>query len=168
MKALSEEADKRHKETERVIKSNSKRFGYLSNRFGQMVEHMVTPNLLKKFDELGFVFTKANSTEIKDRKNGIFAQVDSFLENGDKVVATEIKSKPTIEDINDHVKRMEKLRRYADLHQDVRTYYGAVAGAVFGEEEKIYALEKGFYVIEPAGNTFHITEPKGIYHPREW
>jgi transposase len=175
MDRLSEEADKRfkelveqHKETERVVKSNSKRFGYLSNRFGQMVEHMVVPNLLKKFDELGFVFTKANSTEIKDRKNGIFAQVDSFLENGDKVVATEIKSKPTIEDINDHVKRMEKLRRYADLHEDSRTYYGAVAGAVFGEEEKTYALEKGFYVIEPAGNTFTITEPTGIYHPREW
>jgi hypothetical protein len=63
---------------------------------------------------------------------------------------------------------MEKLRRYADLHEDSRTYYGAIAGAVFGEEEKIYALEKGFYVIEPAGNTFHITEPTGIYHPREW
>jgi hypothetical protein len=54
------------------------------------------------------------------------------------------------------------------LHEDSRTYYGAVAGAVFGEEEKIYALEKGFYVIEPAGNTFNITEPTGIYHPRKW
>jgi chromosome segregation ATPase len=168
MKAMSEEADKRHKETERVIKSNSKRFGYLSNRFGEMVEHMVTPNLLKKFEELNFTFTKANSTEIKDRKNGIFAQVDSLLENGDKVMAVEIKSKPTVEDVNGHIERMEKLRRYANLHQDSRTYLGAIAGAVFGEEEKVYALKKGFYVIEPSGNTFHITEPAGIYHPSEW
>jgi hypothetical protein len=168
IKAMSEEADKRHQETERVIKRNSRQFGYLSNRFGEMVEHMVTPNLLKKFEELDFTFTKANSTEIKDKKNGIFAQVDSFLENGDKVVATEIKAKPSTEDINNHVSRMEKLRRYADLHEDSRAYYGAVAGAVFGEEEKIYALEKGFYVIEPSGNTFNITEPAGIYHPREW
>jgi hypothetical protein len=39
---------------------------------------------------------------------------------------------------------------------------------VFGKKEKIYALEKGFYVIEPSGETFDITQPEGIYHPSEW
>jgi hypothetical protein len=90
---FSEEADKK-----RVIKRNNRQFGCLSNRFGEMLELMVTPNLLTKLDEPGFAFTKANSTEIKDKKNGIFAQADSFLENGDKVAATEIKAKPSIED----------------------------------------------------------------------
>jgi hypothetical protein len=45
---------------------------------------------------------------------------------------------------------------------------GAMAGVVFSESEKTYALKKGFYVIEPSGDTFNITEPKGIYHPHEW
>jgi hypothetical protein len=80
----------------------------------------------------------------------------------------EIKTKPNIDDINDHMGRMEKLRRYADLHNDKRKYLGAMAGVVFSESEKIYALKKGFYVIEPSGDTFRITEPKGSYHPREW
>jgi hypothetical protein len=129
---------------------------------------MILPNLVAKFDELGFTFTKANRTEITDREHAIFAEVDAFLENGDRVMVVEIKTKPNIDDINDHIARMEKLRTYADLHHDTRKYLGAMAGVVFSESEKTYALKKGFYVIEPSGDTFNITEPKGSYHPHEW
>jgi hypothetical protein len=166
------ETDRQMKETDRQMKETdrqlNKRFGELTNRFGDMVEYMVLPNLLIKFEELGFTFTQANRTEIKDKKHGIFMEIDALLENGDKVMAVEIKTKPSVEDINDHVKRMEKLRAYADLRGDRRKYRGALAGVVFGDGEKIYALKKGFYVIEPSGDTFAITEPKGDYYPHEW
>jgi hypothetical protein len=154
--------------TNEQMKATDKRIGELSNRFGDMVEHMILPNLVAKFEELGFTFTKANRTEIKDKVHDIFTEVDALLENGDKVMAVEIKSKPNSDDINDHIERMEKLCKYADLHNDKRVYLGAVAGVVFGESEKIYTLKKGFYVIEPSGETFKITEPKDKYHPREW
>jgi hypothetical protein len=154
--------------TDRQLKATDKRIGELGNRFGDMVEHMVMPNLLTKFEELGFTFTKANRTEIKDKVHNLYAEVDALLEDGDRVMAVEIKSKPNIDDINGHIERMEKLREYADLHSDRRKYLGAVAGVVFGEGEKNYALKKGFYVIEPSGDTFKIIEPRGNYHPREW
>jgi hypothetical protein len=157
------------KETDRQMKATDKRIGELTNRFGEMVEYMVVPNLVTKFNELGLPFTKANpDTRITDKEHGIFAEVDAFLENGDKVMIVEIKSKPNIDDINDHIERMEKLRRYADLHDDKRKYLGAIAGVVFGDSEKTYALKKGFYVIEPSGDTFNIIEPKGSYYPHEW
>ena len=165
LKRSQEEFDRQMKESTREF---NKRFGEFTNRFGDMVEYMVMPNLLTKFEELQFTFTKANRTEIKDREHGIFTEVDALLENGDKVMAVEIKTKPNIDDINDHIERMEKLRTYADLHNDKRIYLGAVAGVVFSEGEKIYALKKGFYVIEPSGDTFTITEPNGDYHPHEW
>jgi hypothetical protein len=133
-----------------------------------MVEYMVIPNLVAKFDELGFTFTKANRTEITDRKHNIITEVDAFLENGDTVMIVEIKTKPSVEDINGHIERMEKLRAYADLHDDQRKYLGAVAGVVFNNSEKTYALKKGFYVLEPSGDTFNITEPKGDYYPHVW
>jgi hypothetical protein len=98
----------------------------------------------------------------------MLTEVDAFLENGDTVMAVEIKTKPNIKDIDDHVTRMEKLRVYADLHDDKRKYLAAMAGVVFGGSEKTYALKKGFYVIEPSGDTFNIIEPKGDYHPHEW
>jgi hypothetical protein len=98
----------------------------------------------------GLTFTKANRTEIRDREHDIFTEVDVLLENGDKVMAVEIIKKPHIENIDDHIERMEKLRVYADIHHDKRVYLCAMAGMVFSESEKTYALKQGFYVIEPS------------------
>jgi hypothetical protein len=167
-----EETDKQMKESNKRMEESSKRLdkhlGKLGNRFGEMVEYMIIPNLITKFEELGFTFTKANRTEIKDREHNLFTEVDALLENGDKVMAVEIKSKPNSDDIYEHIERMGKLRVYADMHQDRRAYLGAIAGVVFSESEKQYALKNGFYVIEPSGDTFNIIEPKGNYHPQEW
>ncbi|MDR1410817.1 MAG: hypothetical protein LBI91_01270 [Spirochaetaceae bacterium] len=166
------ETARQQEETARQMKETDKRLdkqlGKLGNRFGEMVEHMVMPNLVTKFDELGFTFTKAYRTIITDKEHAVFAEVDAFLENGDKVMIVEIKTKPSIDDINDHIERMGKLRKHADLHHDKRVYLGAIAGVVFSDSEKNYALKKGFYVIEPSGDTFNIIEPKGAYYPHEW
>jgi hypothetical protein len=161
------------KETERQMKESSQRLdrqlSKLGNRFGEMIEYMVVPNLITKFHELGFVFEKAyRDTVIRNKSNNIYAQIDITLENGDKVMIVEVKSKPVTTDITDHIERMEKVRAHADLHNDNRKYLGAVAGMVFNDNEKIFAMKNGFYVIEPSGETFTITEPKGDYSPREW
>jgi hypothetical protein len=163
------ETDRIVKETARQMKETDKRVGALTNRFGEVIEYMIVPNLISKFNELGYTFTKAyRDTEIKDKKNDIFTEIDVFMENGDCVMIVETKTKPNSDDIDEHIERMEKLRVYADLHNDKRKYYGAIAGVVMGEGEKNYALKKGFYIIEPSGETFAITMPEGIYAPRAW
>jgi len=78
----------------------------------------------------------------------------------------EVKTKPTTEDVKDHIKRLEKMRKYADLHGDKRTFLGAVAGVVITDNVKKYVLKQGFFVIEPSGESFYITSPKG--QPKEW
>lgn len=167
--AVMKELRKSQEETARQMKATDKRVGELTNRFGEMVEYMVVPNLTAKFRELGFEFEKTHrNTVIKSKKYDVFTEVDAFLENDDKVMIVEIKNKVSVDDINDHIERMEKLRRYADGLGDKRGYLGAVAGVVFGDGEKTYALKSGFYVIEPSGESFLITIPEGAYRPREW
>jgi hypothetical protein len=157
------------KATGEQMKATDKRVGEFTNRFGEIVEYMVAPKLTEKFKELGFAFEKTHrDTVIRDHEHGIFAEIDVFLENGDRAMVVEVKTKPNVDDINDHIERMEKLRKYADFHGDTRKYLGAMAGAVFGGSEKTYALKKGFYVIEPSGDSFTIIEPQGEYHPSEW
>ncbi|MDR2501554.1 MAG: hypothetical protein LBD37_10850 [Treponema sp.] len=141
MEATGRQIKEQVEATERQMKATGKRIGELTNRFGGMVEYMVLPNLVTKFEKLGFTFTKANRTEIKDKEHHIFLEVDALLENGGKVMAVEIKTKPSIEDIHDHSERMEKQRQYADLHGDKRVYLGAMTGVVFSNSEKIYALK---------------------------
>jgi len=173
IKENAEQHAERQKEIERQMKESAERLdkqlGKLGNRFGEMVEYMVIPNLITKFHDLGFVFEKAyHDAEIKDKKNNIYYQIDITLENGDKVMIVEVKTKPTTEDITEHIERMEKVRRHGDLHGDRRAFLGAIAGMVFNDNEKQFALKCGFYVIEPSGETFIITAPEGIYSPREW
>jgi hypothetical protein len=158
------------KETARQMKETDKRVGEITNRFGEIVEHMIVPNLTVKFRELGFSFLKTSrDVKITDEENRLIAELDVFLENGDKVMIVEIKTKPNTGDISDHVERMKKLRVYADVQHDKRKYLGAVAGLVFDKGVKTYALKNGFYVLEPAGETFTITEPKAQgYSPQEW
>jgi hypothetical protein len=155
-----EETDRQIKKTWRQIKETNKQMGFVTNRFGEIVEHMVVPKLAEKFRELGFEFYKTcRNMKVADPEHHIFTEVDALLEDGDKIMIVEIKTKPKIEDIDDHIERLGKLRKYADLHNDKRKYLGAVAGAVFGDSEKAYALKNGFYAIEPPGDTFTIIEP---------
>ena len=162
-----EETTLQMKETDRQIKDFNRRFGDFTKRFGEVVEYMVAPNLWEKFKDLGLNFPKANSnTDVSDYDNDIFLEIDVMLENGDKAMLVEVKTKLTTEHVKDHVKRLEKMRIYADLHGDKRAFLGAVAGVVMTNNVKRFALGQGFYVIEPSGETFNITPPNG--EPKEW
>jgi hypothetical protein len=134
--------------------------GKLGGRFGEMVEHMVVPDLIIKFRKLGFVFEKAyQNATIEDRKNNIFTEVDITLENSEKVMLIEVKSKLTTEGIAEHIERMHKVRAHADLHGDKRVFLGAVAGIIMTDNEKQFGLKNGFFILEPSGETFKITAP---------
>jgi len=154
------------KETDRIVKENAKQIGKFSNRFGEIVEYMVAPNLQEKFRGFGLNFNETMSTRVfSDDKKFLF-EVDVFLQNGDKAMLVETKTKLTTEDVKDHIERLEKMRKYADLHGDKRAFLGAVAGVVMTPNVKEYALGQGFYVIEPSGETFNITPPGD--KPKEW
>jgi hypothetical protein len=165
---MLQKTDRMMRETGKMMKETDKKIGYLSNRFGEVAEHLVLPNIEDKFNKLGYNFSKAgHNMRIKDRVHNIFTEVDIFLENDDSAVAVEVKTKLKTEDIDEHIERMQKLRRHADLHNDHRKYYGAIAGAIMDESQRNYVLKQGFYVIEPSGATVKINVPPGFI-PRAW
>ena len=155
------------KETDRIVKETSKQIGKLNNRFGEIVEYMVAPNLREKFWEMGLKFHQANLSSVfsDDNKVTLF-EVDVLLENGEKAMLVEVKTTLTTEDVKDHIARLEKMRKYANLHGDKRAFLGSVEGVVMTTNVKEYALGQGFYVIEPSGETFNIIPPSG--KPKEW
>jgi Holliday junction resolvase len=95
------------------------------------------------------------------------AEVDVWLENGDSVMAVEIKSKLLQKHVNDHIERMEKLQGYAKEHGDKRKLLGALAGAIVKKDARDYAIQKGFYVIEQSGDTVKIEMPEK-FKPKAW
>ena len=171
--AMMQETDRRiqeiwEKQEKRQAELN-RQLSDLGSRFGEMVEYMVVPNLMEKFGELGFEFTRAYQRDVlKDENKNFITEVDITLVDGDKVMLVEVKSKPTTQDIKEHLKRMKKVRAYVDKRDDKRKYYGAIAGMVINDNERKYALKSGFYVIEPSGETFSITVPEGDFSVRIW
>ncbi|MCL1813415.1 MAG: hypothetical protein FWG29_07820 [Treponema sp.] len=155
------------KVTERIVEENARQIGKLGNRFGEVIEYMIAPGLQDKFIEMGLTFQEAsNHAKFRDYNNKIFFEVDIMLENGDKAMLVEVKTKPSTENVQEHIERLEKMRTYADLRGDKRTFIGAVAGAVMTDNVKEYVLKQGFFVIEPTGETFTIIQPDG--EPKEW
>jgi hypothetical protein len=130
---------------------------------------MMVPNINEKFNALGYEFGKVSTNvRIGTKEEGIIAEIDIFLENGDCAMAVEVKSSPTTEGIKNHCKRMEQLRKYSDKHNDKRKLYGAMAGAIFSAPAKEYALKQGLYLIEQSGDTVKITEPSGGNKAKAW
>ncbi|MDR2019997.1 MAG: hypothetical protein LBQ14_04445 [Treponema sp.] len=159
--AMFQETDKKFQETDRLLRQNQKMMGDLGRKFGKIIEHMFIPNLKEKFNALGYEFGKASSNVfIESREHNLYAEIDVFLENGDCALAVEVKTQANSGDIQEHVERMEKLRRYFDLHGDKRRLYGAVAAAVIPGNVHDLALKQGFYVIKQAGDNISIEEPQ--------
>ncbi|MDR0760539.1 MAG: hypothetical protein LBF74_10600 [Treponema sp.] len=163
-----EETDHRFKETDRKFQETDRKISKLGSRIGDLVEELIVPNILGKFNQLGYVFGKvAPNVRYSDPQGRIIAEVDILLENGDAALAVEVKTSLTNSDVRDHAARMEKLRCYADEHQDKRKLLGAVAGAIASEEVKAFAVKYGFFVLEQSGDTVRISVPEG-FKPREW
>ena len=162
---------KSQKETERVLKESKKaldiQIGSLTNLFGDFTLGMVSPKIREKFSDKGLTFLKTNlNTEVNDEINDIAFEIDIFLENSKKAMLVEVKTKLTKDRINKHIKRLEKMRKYADIHGDKRIFLGALAGFTMTGEVRKIALNQGFYLIEPDGENFNITSPNG--KPKEW
>ncbi|MDR1211797.1 MAG: hypothetical protein LBK40_06155 [Spirochaetaceae bacterium] len=164
----AERAEKMDRRLDKMMDRTDKQIGALGNRFGELAEHLVTPNIAEKFRALGYAFTRAGpNVEFFDAQGKALAEVDVWLENGEFAMAVEVKSYLCVEDVKEHLKRMDVLRRYADARQDRRKLLGAAAGAIMRKNVRAYAEKNGLYVIEQSGDTVTINIPEG-FQPRIW
>jgi len=148
------------RQMEKQRKENNKLTGDLTRRFGEVVEHLIAPNLIEKFNAMNFDFRIAGpDRKFYDKNHQEIAEVDVLLENTNTVMAVEVKSKLQASHIQDHIERMDILREYADEHNDRRVWLGAVGGALLATDARKAALKAGFYLIEQSGDTVRITEP---------
>jgi hypothetical protein len=152
------ETEKSQDEAWKAIRETQKNIGGLNNTLGSIIEHLLTPGLPQKFKKMGFSFNRIATYKFAE---GVYAQIDGMLENGEQAVAVEVKTTLRQADIDDHLVRMEKIRKYADEHGDKRQFMGAVAATIADEAARNYALKQGLFVIEPSGDDVKVTKPEG-------
>ncbi|MDR1622768.1 MAG: hypothetical protein LBS00_10380 [Synergistaceae bacterium] len=166
-----QETDRKIQEVARHIKETNKQIGDLGNRFGELAEHLVAPNIVEKFNVLGFHFDDISTglrQVLHDESTGQkIAEFDILLENGESIIGVEVKSKPSSDDVKDHVQRLRILRLNKDKKGDKRKIYGALAGAIMADAVKTAILKAGLYAITQTGDTVKIDIPKGSA-PKAW
>jgi hypothetical protein len=157
-----------HRKTEKIIADLSKRFGGLGNSLGELTEALFSPELWKKFNLLGYEFTGQSQNFKFVEGKRVVAEADVFLQNGEYAMPVEVKTKLSVDFINDHLERIEVIRRYMDNHKDKRILIGAVAGGIVDEKTINYAQEKGLFVITQSGESVTIADTKATFTIREW
>jgi len=141
-----------------AIRETQRNIGGLNNSLGSIVENILTPGLPQKFKNLGYSFNRIASYKYAE---GVYAEIDGMLENGTQAVVVEVKTTLRQADIDNHLLRMEKVRKHADEHGDKRQFMGAMAAINADKSTREYALKKGLFVIEPSGEDVKVTKPEG-------
>ncbi|SLM32791.1 conserved hypothetical protein [Desulfamplus magnetovallimortis] len=160
-----QETDRKIQETDRIIKNLSKNLGALGNRLGEFVENMVSPAVVKLFQSMGIKVHEVYPG-VEARRNGEGIEIDLLVVNDNTLIAVECKSKLAREHVDEHVIRMEKLKRLLPLYKNHKAL-GCVAAMVMSESVKTYAHSKGFYVLYQNGEGVDISRPEG-FNPRVW
>jgi hypothetical protein len=164
---IVEDLGKAHRETEKALKEAQRIVGDLGNRVGDIAEQLLTPGLEGKFEQFGLFFEKLNrNVKWKNNDLDFSMEFDVVLENNRQVIIVEVKSKLTTAAVDEQIKRMEKLHRYADTHGDGQRFYCAMAALTAPANVIDYTLTKGFYLIMPSGKDVKIMGP--VPSPGVW
>ncbi|MBZ4202179.1 MAG: chorismate mutase [Methylovulum sp.] len=153
IKAIQQETAREIKaiqqETAREIKAVNTSVGRLSNRLGEFVEEAVRPAAVRLFRECGLDVHEVQQNIVVKRE-GESLEIDLFVVNDKDAVAIECKSNLSIDDVNEHLQRLEKMKRLMPRYQG-NQILGAVAGMVIPEHVAAYAIKQGLYVIGQTG-----------------
>lgn len=159
------ETDRKMKETDKKIKEMTSSIGRLGNKLGDFVEEMVRPAAVRLFREQGIeVHEVHRNVEAQRGDEGI--EIDLLVVNDTDIVAIECKSTLSVDDINEHVARLGKLKRLLPTYRDKRAM-GAVSGMVIPDNVGRYAYSQGFYVIAQSGDHLLIRN-HAEFSPRVW
>ena len=165
MKERSAETDRRLQETDHIVKNLSKNLGDLGNRLGEFVEHMVAPAVVRLFQAQGIEVHEVHPG-VEAKRNGEGIEIDLLVVNDGILVAVECKSKLGQAHVDEHLARMEKLKRLLPAYKSHKAL-GAVAAMVMSDSVRAYAHSQGLYVLYQNGESVDVSNPAG-FNPRAW
>jgi len=128
---------------------------------------MVKPAAVRLFRERGIdVHRIIRHLEATDEQLKLGMEIDLFVTNREACVLIEVKSNLSIDDIDEHLERMEKFKLLFPEYAHKKTY-GAVSGMVISDNAAKYAYKKGFFVIGQTGESVAILNDSK-FQPIAW
>lgn len=148
------DTDRKFQETDRKIKELTSSVGKLGNRLGEFIEDAVRPAVVRLFQQRGIDVHEVHQN-ISAQRGGEGVEVDLLVVNNNVIVAVECKSNLSVDDVNDHLQRLDKLKKLLPAYADKRLL-GAMAAMVINDNVAQYAYRKGLFVIGQNGEHLEI------------
>lgn len=160
-----EKTNKAVEETSKTVKETSKAVNRLTGKWSLFVEGLIAPAAERLFKEREIEVDKVYQ-RVKTHRNGDTMEIDILAVNGQYAVVIEAKSSLSIDDVKEHVDRLEQFKRYFPEYKE-RKVIGAVGGIVIEEGADRYAYKKGMFVITERGEAVKIVNDKE-FKPKIW
>jgi myosin heavy subunit len=167
---ITKETAESMKDTDRRMKENARQMGFVQNKLGEVVEHIVMPNISEKFKHFGYAFgPPQRNVKFYDKNHSLIAEADILMLGDAGFMIGEVKTTLKKEDVDRHVKRLETIRNNAAWPQidGGRKLWGFMAGAIADEDVKEYARQSGLFVAAQTGDTIKLDVPDGFV-PKTW
>lgn len=153
------------RETDRKIREVSESIGRLGNKLGDFVEGMVRPAAVRLFRERGIDVHEVHQN-VNSQRGEEAIEIDLLVVNDADVIAVECKSTLSVDDVNEHLARLAKVKRLLPAYAGKRIM-GAVAAMVLPDDVARYAYRQGLFVIAQTGD--HLTVRNDVsFRPRVW
>lgn len=163
----SAEADRRLAKLERIAANTSREVAGLTSRWGQFVENLVEPSVVRLFQDQG-IAVQETYRRMKSNRPGAAMEIDIFAVDGSVAVAVaiEVKARLSQRDVEDF---LGKLGRFKQAFPNQASYqiYGAVAGIEIDAGVDRYAYQQGLFVINQSGDTVAIANDTA-FRPTAW
>ena len=151
---LEDAEQKINNELDESIKQMNKIVGKLSNPLDDFIKEVLYPAVMRLFRERNIEVHEVHRNIISQR-NGEGIEIDLLVVNDNDIIAIECKSNLKTDDINAHLKRLDKLKRLLPSYADKRVM-GAVSAMVLAPNVVQYAYNQGLFVIAQTGNYLSI------------
>jgi hypothetical protein len=159
------EADRRMKELEKVAANTSREVAGLTTRWGQFVENLVEPGVVRLFQERG-IQVKETARRMTSNRLEAPMEIDIWAVDGDVAVAIEVKSRLSQGDVDGFLDTLSRFRLAFPHYGDYRIY-GAVAAIEIDRGVDRYAYQRGLWVIKQTGDTVTLANDLS-FQPRSW
>jgi predicted RecB family endonuclease len=159
------EADRRIARLEQIAANTSREVAGLTTRWGQFVENLVEPAVVRLFQARGLE-VQETSRRLRSQRPGAEMEIDILAVNGDIAVAIEVKSRLSRQDVEDFLVRLPRFKQafpqYGSYH-----LHGAVAGIEIDAGVDRYAYQQGLFVIKRTGDTVTLANDLK-FQPTAW
>jgi hypothetical protein len=159
------EADRSMQELKQLVANTSREVAGLTTRWGQFVENLVEPAVIRLFQERG-INVQESARRVKSRRPGAEMELDILAVDDDVAVVVEVKSRLSRNDVEEFLQKLDRFH-VAFPHYAEYRIYGAVAAIEIDQNVDRYAYQRGLFVICQSGDTVKIANDER-FRARSW